>query len=361
MDQRKSGPEVVVVTGASAGAGRATVREFARRGAWIGLIARGEDGLEGARREVEQLGGRALVLPTDVADPTAVDAAAERVERELGPIDIWVNNAMTSVFAPIKEMTGDEFRRVTEVTYLGYVYGTLAALKRMLPRDRGVIVHVGSALAYRSIPLQSAYCASKHAVLGFFAALRTELLHDKSGVRTTMVQMPALNTPQFGWVRSRLPRKAQPVPPIFQPEVAARAIWYAAHHPHRREYFVGGSTVKAIFGNKLAPSFADRYLARHGYESQQYDGGADPNRPDNLYQPVAGDHGAHGSFSDRAKRRSWEFWAESHARYLAVGFGLAIGLAGYAWKQMRPSTETQIRRRLKVLRQHGGKSYRDAA
>lgn len=361
MDQRRTGPEVVVITGASAGVGRATVREFARRGAWIGLIARGEDGLDGARREVEQLGGRALALPCDIADAAAVDAAAERIERELGPIDIWVNDAMTSVFAPIKETTAEEFHRVTEVTYLGYVYGTLAALRRMLPRDRGVIVHVGSALAYRSIPLQAAYCASKHAVLGFFAALRTELLHDKSGVRTTMVQMPALNTPQFSWVRSKLPRKAQPVPPIFQPEVAARAIYYAAHHPHRREYFVGGSTVKAIFGNKLLPSFADHYLARNGYEAQQYDGAADRNRPDNLFRPVSGDHGAHGSFTARAKSHSWEFWAESHVQYLAAGLGVAIGLGGYAWKQMHPSVRTQVRRRLRGIQRQAEETWRRAA
>jgi NAD(P)-dependent dehydrogenase (short-subunit alcohol dehydrogenase family) len=325
--------EVVVITGASAGVGRATVREFARHGASIGLIARGTDGLEAARREVEQEGGRAIALAVDVADPEQVEAAAERVERELGPIDIWVNDAMTSVFSPIKEMTAEEFRRVTEVTYLGYVYGTLSALKRMLPRDRGTIVHVGSALAYRSIPLQAAYCASKHAVLGFFASLRTELLHDESNVRTTMVQMPALNTPQFGWVRSKLPRKAQPVPPIFEPEVAARAIYYAAHHPRRREYFVGGSTVKAIFGNKIAPSLADHILARSGYESQQYDGRKDPNRPDNLFDPVPGDHGAHGTFGDRAASQSWEFWAESHVGYLAAGLCAAVGVGAVLWNR----------------------------
>jgi NAD(P)-dependent dehydrogenase (short-subunit alcohol dehydrogenase family) len=331
-------PEVVVITGASAGVGRATVRELARHGARIGLVARGLDGLEAARREVESLGGKALVLPTDVADPGQVEAAAERVERELGPIDIWVNDAMTSVFAPIKETTAEEFRRVTEVTYLGFVYGTLAALKYMLPRDRGTIVHVGSALAYRSIPLQAAYCASKHAVLGFYAALRTELMHDKSHIRTTMVQMPALNTPQFGWCRSKLPRKAQPVPPIFQPEVAARAIYYAAHHPGRREYFVGGSTVKAIFGNKIAPSLADYYLARKGYEAQQYDGQREPGRPDNLYEAVPGDHGAHGAFDDRAEDSSWEFWAESHAKTFFTAIGLTIGLAGYAWKRFSDSS-----------------------
>jgi len=319
--------EVVVITGASAGVGRATVRKFAEHGADIGLIARGRDGLEAARREVEAAGGRALVLPLDVSDPAKLEEAAEQVERTLGPIDIWVNNAMASVFSPIKKMTADEFKRVTEVTYLAYVYGTLAALKRMLPRDRGTIVHVGSALAYRSIPLQAAYCASKHAVLGFFASLRTELLHDKSNVHTTMVQMPALNTPQFGWVKSRLPRKAQPVPPIYQPEVAARAIYYAAHHPERREYYPAWSSVKAIFGNKLAPSFADHYLARTGYDSQQYDGREDPNRPNNLYEPVAGDHGAHGSFDDRASYHSSELWLETHVGLLAIAAGLGFATA----------------------------------
>src|SRR5512142_401446 len=305
-------PRVVVITGASAGLGRAIVREFAKRGANIGLVARGRDGLEGARGEVEAAGGKALVLPADVADPKQVEEAAERTERELGPIDIWVNDAMTSVFSPIKEMTAEEFRRVTEVTYLGYVYGSLAALRRMLPRDRGTIVHVGSALAYRSIPLQSAYCASKHAVLGFFASLRTELLHDRSNVHTTMVQMPALNTPQFGWVKSRLPRKAQPVPPIYQPEVAARAIYYAAHHPERREYYPAWSSVKAIFGNKLAPSLLDHYLAKQGYEAQQYDGREDPNRSNNLWEPVPGDHGAHGAFDRRARDYSVQWWLDSH-------------------------------------------------
>ncbi len=325
--------EVVVITGASAGVGRATVREFARHGAWIGLVARGRDGLEAARREVKAAGGKALVLPTDVADPRQVEAAAAQVEEKLGPIDIWVNNAMTSVFSPIKQMTAAEFKRVTEVTYLGYVYGTLAALKRMLPRDRGAIVHVGSALAYRSIPLQAAYCAAKHAILGFHASLRTELLHDHSNVHTTMVQMPALNTPQFGWVKSRLPRKAQPVPPIYQPEVAARAIYYAAHHPERREYYAAWSAVQAIVGNKLVPCYADRYLARTGYDAQQYDLPEDPNRPDNLWEPLPGDHGAHGSFDARARRNSIEFWLESHAIWLGVAAGL--GVAGAAVAKLR--------------------------
>ncbi len=341
--------EVVVITGASAGVGRATVREFARHGAWIGLIARGTDGLEGAQREVEVAGGRALVLPVDVADPQQVEAATERIERELGPIDIWVNNAMTSVFSPIKEMTPEEFKRVTEVTYLGYVYCTLAALRHMLPRDRGTIVHVGSALAYRSIPLQAAYCAAKHAVLGFFASLRTELIHDKSHVHTTMVQMPALNTPQFGWVKSRLPRKAQPVPPIFQPEVAARAIYYAAHHPERREYYAGFSTVKAIFGNKIAPSFADRYLARHGYDAQQHDGPEDPDRPNNLWEPVPGDHGAHGAFDDRAHPFSLELWAETHVGVLAAAATAGLLAAGIKlWQRRRGAPELELERELQA-------------
>jgi short-subunit dehydrogenase len=338
--------EIVVVTGASAGVGRATVREFARRGAWIGLIARGRDGLAAALSEVQAVGGEALMLPVDVADASAMEAAAEQVERNLGPIDIWVNNAMTSVFSPIKQTTPEEFRRVTEVTYLGYVYGTLAALKRMLPRDSGTIVHVGSALAYRSIPLQAAYCASKHAVLGFFAALRTELLHDRSNVHTTMVQMPALNTPQFGWVKSRLPHKAQPVPPIFQPEVAARAIYYAAHHPERREYYVGWSTVKAIVGNKLVPSLADRYLAHTGYESQQYDGPENPDRPNNLYEPLPGDHGAHGHFDDRARNRRLELWAQMHATWIGLAAGLGFGTAalGALLRRRKPRLGTTLKK-----------------
>src|ERR671935_2350676 len=238
-------PRVVVVTGASAGVGRAVVRAFASRGASIGLLARGEAGLQAAASEVIHAGRRAVAIPTDVADPAQVESAAARVEAELGPIDVWVNNAMVSVFSPFKEMETSEFRRVTEVTYLGVVYGTRSALKRMLPRNRGVIVQVGSALAYRGIPLQSAYCGAKHAIQGFTESVRCELLHDDSHVQVTMVQMPALNTPQFGWAKSRLPHTAQPVPPIYQPEVAAEAIVHAAHHP-RREFSVGFSTVKAI-------------------------------------------------------------------------------------------------------------------
>lgn len=316
-------PEVVVITGASAGVGRATARAFARRGAHIGLLARGRDGLEGARREVEELGGKALVLPTDVADAAQVEAAAARVEEEFGPIDIWVNNAMVSVFSPVKQMTAEEYKRVTEVTYLGCVYGTLAALKRMLPRDRGSIVQVGSALAYRGIPLQSAYCASKHAIQGFCDSLRAELIHDGSHVRVTMVQMPALNTPQFDWVRSRLPNKAQPVPPIFQPEVAADAIVWAADHD-RREVFVGQSTVIAILGNRLAPWLGDWYLAKTGYEGQQTDEPRDPNSPDNLWEPLPGDRGAHGRFDEQAQGSSWQLWATTHRSWLALaGAGAA--------------------------------------
>jgi NAD(P)-dependent dehydrogenase (short-subunit alcohol dehydrogenase family) len=312
------GTEVVVITGASAGVGRAAARKFARHGARIGLLARGTDGLEAARREVEELGSEALAVPTDVADPDQIESAASQIESEFGQIDIWINNAMTSVFSPIKQMTPEEFRRVTEVTYLGYVYGTVAALKRMLPRDRGVIVQVGSALAYRGIPLQAAYCAAKHAVQGFCDSLWCELLHDNSNVKVTMVQMPALNTPQFGWVKTRLPRKAQPVPPVFQPEVAAEALYFAAHNP-RREFYVGLPTVKAILANKLAPGLLDRYLARTGFDSQQYDGAEDRNRPDNLWQPVPGDHGAHGTFDTRALTRSPQLWTTEHRALVVVG------------------------------------------
>src|SRR5438067_7267391 len=259
MRIRARTPEVVVVTRASAGVGRAIARAFARRGAHLGLLARGHAGLEGARREVEELGGRALVLPTDVADPQQVEAAAARVEETFGPITIWVNDAMTTVFSPFKEMTPEEYKRVTEVTYLGTVYGTLAALRRMLPRDRGKIIQIGSALAYRGIPLQSAYCGAKHAIQGFTESVRSELIHDQSHVTITMVQLPAVNTPQFGWVKSRLPHKAQPVPPIYQPEVIADAVTWAADH-NRRQLYLGGSTGIVIQGEKVAPWFGDWYV-----------------------------------------------------------------------------------------------------
>ena len=319
--------KVVVVTGASAGVGRATVRAFGRQNACIGLLARGRDGLKAACREVEAAGGRALVLPTDVSDPDQVDAAAAAVEEEFGPIDIWVNNAMVSVLSPVKEMTAAEYRRVTEVTYLGYVHGTLAALRRMLPRDRGVIIQVGSALAYRSIPLQSAYCAAKHAVQGFTESLRSELIHDGSRVRVTVVQLPAVNTPQFSWMKSRMPRHPQPVPPIYQPEVIAGAIVWAARHD-RRELSVGFPTVKAIIGDKFIPGWLDHYLAWVGYEAQQTDQPIDPNRPNNLYEPLSGDFGAHGEFDRGARTSSGQLWVNMNRGWLAlVGIGVLAAFA----------------------------------
>ncbi|HUB03173.1 MAG TPA: SDR family oxidoreductase [Terriglobales bacterium] len=314
--------EVVVITGASAGLGRATAREFGKHGAKVGLIARGMDGLEAAKREIESAGGSAMVLPLDIADANAVENAAASVEREFGPIDIWVNNAMASVFSPVKKMKAEEYKRVTEVTYLGVVYGTLAALRRMLPRDRGTIVQVGSALAYRSIPLQSAYCAAKHAIAGFTDSLRCELIHDRSNLRITMVQMPALNTPQFGWVKSRLKYKAQPVAPIFQPEVGAKATYWAAHHS-RREIYAGWPTVEAIVGNKVAPGWLDHYLGKTGFASQQTSELEDPNRPDNLWKPLQGDHGAHGTFDSQSHPRSWELRASLGRRWIGASIALA--------------------------------------
>ena len=321
-------PEVVVVTGASAGVGRAIARAFARRGAHLGLVARGHEGLEGARRDVEELGGKALVLPIDVAEASQVEAAAARVEQTFGPIAIWINDAMTTVFSPFKEMTPEEYKRVTEVTYLGTVYGTLAALRRMLPRDRGKIIQIGSALAYRGIPLQSAYCGAKHAIHGFTESVRSELIHDQSHVTITMVQLPAVNTPQFGWVKSRLPHKAQPVPPIYQPEVIADAVTWVADH-NRRQLFIGGSTVIVIQGYKLAPGFGDWYLGKTGYTSQQISKPEDQNRPHNLWEPVDEqyDYGAHGAFDDRARSRSWQLWADTHRGWLALmGAGIAGGI-----------------------------------
>ena len=323
--------QVVVITGASAGVGRAVAREFAKRGASLGLLARGQDGLNAARAEAEASGVRAIAIPTDVADARQVESAAARIEQELGPIDIWINNAMVSVFSPILQMTAEEFDRVTRVTYLGAVYGTLAALHRMVPRNRGVIVQVGSALAYRAIPLQSAYCAAKHALNGFTESLRSELLHDGSHVQVTMVHLPAVNTPQFDWTRTRMPRQSQPVPPIFQPEVAAEAIVWAALAP-QREVWVGWPTVQAVLGDKIAPGLLDHYLARFGYESQQADEPVSPDRPDNLFEPVAGDHGAHGRFDARAKTFSSQFWLSRHRRAIA---GAAAVATLIAWPVVR--------------------------
>jgi len=326
------------VTGASGGIGRATARALAARGDAVALLARGEDGLAAAAEDVRRAGGTPLPLEVDVADFAAVDEAAERVEKDLGPIDLWVNDAFSSVFARFADIDMAEFRRTTEVSYLGYVYGTKAALNRMLPRDRGVIVQVGSALAYRGIPLQSAYCGAKHAIQGFNESLRVELMHDKRNVHVTMVQMPAVNTPQFSWVLSRLPRKAQPVPPIYQPEVAAKAVLYAADHPKRREYWVGGSTAGTLLANALAPGVLDRYLARTGFDSQQTDERRDPGQPVNLWEPADGrpgaDAGAHGEFDAKSTNRSVQLWASQHHGLLAAAGGaLAVGLGWAAAKR----------------------------
>jgi NAD(P)-dependent dehydrogenase (short-subunit alcohol dehydrogenase family) len=322
--------QVVVVTGASGGIGRATAVAFGARGAKVALLARGEKGLEGAAEEVRQAGGTALPITVDTAGFEDLAEAADRVERELGPIDVWVNVAFTSVFAPFMEIEPEEFKRVTEVSFLGFVYGTRVALERMLPRDRGAVVQVGSALAYRGIPLQSAYCAAKHAIQGLQDSLRCELLHDKRNVWVTMVQMPAVNTPQFSWVLSRLPRHAQPVPPIYQPEVAARAVVYAADHPRRREYWVGGTTTGTLIANALFPGLLDRYLARTGYDSQQTDQPRDPDQPVNLWEPADGpkgrDFGSHGIFDGKSKGRSYQLWASQHHGLLA-SLGLLVGAA----------------------------------
>lgn len=334
-------PRVVVVTGASAGVGRATVREFAREGAWIGLVARSRDGLEGARKEVEAAGGRALVLPTDVAYPEQVENAAAVVENRFGPIDVWVNNAMASVLSPAMKMTAEEYQRVTNVTYLGYVYGTLAALRRMVPRDAGVVVQVGSALAYRSIPLQSAYCGAKHAVQGFVDSLRSELLHDGSRVHITTVQLPAVNTPQFDWIKSRMPCHPQPVPPIYQPEVIARAIVWASRH-RRREICVGLPTVKAIVGQKFIPGLLDHYLAWKGYKAQQTTEPVSPDRPNNLFEPLPGDHGAHGQFDEGAYEFSLQFWLNQRRLWLGAA---ALVAGGYLARCIATrSTERRLER-----------------
>ncbi|MFJ1812516.1 MULTISPECIES: SDR family oxidoreductase [unclassified Streptomyces] len=323
--------QTVVVTGASAGIGRATARMFAARGARVALLARGRAGLEAAATEVRDAGGQALPLVTDMAEPDQVEEAARRVEEELGPVDIWVNNAFTAAFGKFMDVTPEEFLQATRSTYLGYVHGTRAALTRMLPRDRGAIVQVGSALAYRGIPLQSAYCGAKHAIQGFTESVRCELLHDESGVRITMVQMPAVNTPQFTWLRTHLPRHAQPVPPIYQPEIAARAVLRAADHPQRREYWVGASTVATLLANAVVPGLLDRYLARTGFDAQQTGAFPPTTGNGNLFEPAdeKEDHGTHGVFDDRAHASSPQLWAGRHHVGRAVAAAGVVG-AGYA-------------------------------
>jgi NAD(P)-dependent dehydrogenase (short-subunit alcohol dehydrogenase family) len=319
--------KIVAITGAGAGIGRATVMEFARAGCDVALLSRDPERLRDAAEQARGSGVRALAIPTDVADASAVEAAATRIENELGPIDIWVNVAMATVFAPVSQLTAAEVERATAVTYLGQVYGMMAALRRMTPRNRGTIVNVGSALAYRSIPLQSAYCGAKFAIRGFTDSLRSEILHDKLAIKITMVDLPAVNTPQFDWALNKLGRRTMPVPPIFQPEVAARAICFAAFHP-RRQTWIGFPTVKAILANRLAPGLLDRYLARSGYQGQLTDEPTPPGAPNNLFEPVPGKYGAHGRFDAVARPSSWEaFLSRNHkAMWAAVGFVALVGL-----------------------------------
>jgi NADP-dependent 3-hydroxy acid dehydrogenase YdfG len=323
---------VVAVTGASAGLGRAIAHGYAKRGARIGLIARNPEALNAAKLECEKLGGQALALPVDVSDANSVDAAASRIEEEFGPIDVWVNDAMVSVFSPVKEMEASDYKRVTDVLYLGFVHGTLAALKRMLPRDHGTIIQIGSALAYRSIPLQSAYCACKHAINGFTDSLRCELYHDNSNVKVTAIQMPAMNTTQFDWVKNRMPNDAQPVPPIYEPELAAEVVVAAgfAKNP-RREYWVGTPTVAAIIGQKFVPGLLDRYLGKTGYKSQQIPNEPkDPNAPNNLYNYVPGVHSARGKFADRSTLTSAEVSIVLNRNLFALGAAMLLVTVGAA-------------------------------
>ncbi len=325
------GPEVVMVTGASAGVGRAIACEYARHGAHIGLLARGRAGLEGALRDVERLGGEGLILQADVANPEAVETAAAQLEKRFGPISIWVNVAFATVFSPFTEITPAEFKRVTEVSYLGFVYGTQAALTRMIPRDSGTIVQVGSALAYRGIPLQSAYCGAKHAIQGFTESVRSELEHAHSQVWVTMLQLPAVNTPQFTWGRNKLPRKSQPVPPIYQPELIGQAAYWVGHH-RKRQMFLGGSTAIVVNANKFAPGLGDRYLALTGFKSQMRDEPRNPDAPDNLYTPVDEheDYGSHGAFDSQAINHSSEMWMSKHLSLTLTTAALGLSAIGAA-------------------------------
>lgn len=329
MTDENNFDQVVVITGASAGLGRTLVREFARHHSKIGILARGTDGIKAAKREAEELGGEAIAIPTDISDSSQVESAAKQVEEAFGTIDVWINNAMVSVFSPLKKIKPEEFKQVTDVTYLGQVYGTMAALKRMLPRDKGTIILVGSALAYRGIPLQSAYCGAKHGIHGFFESLRSELIHDKSNIQLSMMQLPAMNTTQFEFVKSRLPNKPRPMGTIYEPEVAAKAIFNTVIHP-QREVYVGYPTVQTIVGNKILPGFLDNYLAKKGYKGQQTNEAAE-EREDNLWKPVPGDHGAHGDFTAKSWCFSPKFWAEKHpwlawagAATLGIGIGAVI-------------------------------------
>ncbi|HET8551906.1 MAG TPA: SDR family oxidoreductase [Gammaproteobacteria bacterium] len=326
--------EIVVITGATAGVGRATARAFAKRGACVALLARDTERLEATRSEVDALGGKGLGISTDVADAAAVERAAQEIESKLGEIDIWVNAAMVTIVAPFDEIASEEYKRVTDVTYLGNVNGTMAALKRMLPRDRGTIIQVSSALAYHSVPLQSPYCGAKHAINGYTESLRSELMHRNSAVRVTTIDMPGLNTPQFDWALNRMPKRPRPVAPVYQPEVAARAIVWAAHH-NRRRLYVGLSSLLMIWLDKFAPGLLDRYMAKSAVSGQMTSEPADPDHPDNLWQPVSGDHGARGRFSDEAHEHSIQFWATTHRSWLMmVGTAVAAG-AVYAGMHRR--------------------------
>jgi NADP-dependent 3-hydroxy acid dehydrogenase YdfG len=330
----KKRPEnrIIVVTGAAAGVGRAIAREFGKEKAKVALIARSPEALLAAKKEIELMGGQALILPLDVSDSKAIEKAAQETEEILGPIDVWVNNAMVSVFSPVEKMLPEEFKRVTEVTYLGYVYGTLAALKRMRPRNQGIIIQIGSALAHRSIPLQSAYCGAKHAIAGFTESLRTELLHQNSNVRVCQVNLPAVNTPQFSWVKSTLPRHPQPVPPIYQPEVIASAIRYISWHPRRR-MDIAFSTLKAVIAEKFAPAIADRYLADFGFSSQQTDQPVQSDRANNLWEALPGDHGAHGIFDSQSRNFSPGLWLNIHRTPILIGIGSILTLSSIWWRR----------------------------